>query len=432
MNLSLSTLFLSHLNRAPEFRQGWSALLVALSGVITSAHFLPLYSFGPLAPDLSRALDIPLGELQRCITLNFVGIAVGSQLAGWLMDRFSLRSVALCSLVMYALTYITMGTVSLSQSLLYAYYFLLPIFGSGTLLVTWTKIVCDKFERQRGIALAILLSGSGVVSTVLPLLLAGYVGTAEWQQGFIVMGILPLFTLLVCFFALPSGSSGSSQQSSLSSNSVKHGNDQVPRQITGLSYRETLRSRQFWTIIVALILVVFVVVSMITNTVPMLVQKGLSQSDATLVFSAFGLALVAGRLAGGFLLDKFWGPLIAFCALVLPSIGCLIFLLAPAHIALMVMATVLVGVAAGAEFDILAYLASRYFGLRSYAKVFGTVSGTVALGSGVSPLLVGPLIDATGSYDALLFICIALAALGASLFLTLGPYPDFDEVVAQG
>ena len=171
---------------------------------------------------------------------------------------------------------------------------------------------------------------------------------------------------------------------------------------------------------------------MITNTVPMLVQKGLSQSDATLVFSAFGLALVAGRLAGGFLLDKFWGPLIAFCALVLPSIGCLIFLLAPAHIALMVMATVLVGVAAGAEFDILAYLASRYFGLRSYAKVFGTVSGTVALGSGVSPLLVGPLIDATGSYDALLFICIALAALGASLFLTLGPYPDFDEVVAQG
>ena len=203
MNLSLSTLFLSHLNRAPEFRQGWSALLVALSGVITSAHFLPLYSFGPLAPDLSRALDIPLGELQRCITLNFVGIAVGSQLAGWLMDRFSLRSVALCSLVMYALTYITMGTVSLSQSLLYAYYFLLPIFGSGTLLVTWTKIVCDKFERQRGIALAILLSGSGVVSTVLPLLLAGYVGTAEWQQGFIVMGILPLFTLLVCFFALP-------------------------------------------------------------------------------------------------------------------------------------------------------------------------------------------------------------------------------------
>jgi len=99
--------------------------------------------------------------------------------------------------------------------------------------------------------------------------------------------------------------------------------------------------------------------------------------------------------------------------------------------ALMVMATVLVGVAAGAEFDILAYLVSRYFGLRSYAKVFGTVSGTVALGSGMSPLFFGPLIDATGNYDSLLLICIGVAALGASLFLTLGPYPDFEEAVAQ-
>ena len=61
-----------------EFRDGWTTLLIALSGVVTSAHFLPLYSVGPMAPDLSRALDIPLGELQRCITFNFAGIAVGS------------------------------------------------------------------------------------------------------------------------------------------------------------------------------------------------------------------------------------------------------------------------------------------------------------------------------------------------------------------
>lgn len=401
-------------------------LLVALSGVITSAHFLPLYSFGPMAPDLSRALNIPLGELQRCITLNFAGIAVGSQLAGWLMDRFSMRGVTLCSLVLYALTYIMMSTVSLSQNLLYAFYFLLPIVGSGSLLVTWTKIVCDKFEQQRGIALAILLSGSGVVSTISPLLLASYVGTAEWQQGFFVLGMLPLVTLLICFFALPRGDTGSNQLSSQPVNSAQSENGRVPNQVAGISYRETLRNRKFWTIIVALILVVFVVVSMITNIVPMLVQKGLSQSDATVVYSAFGMALVVGRLAGGFFLDKFWGPLVAFCALVLPSFGCLIFLLAPPQTALMVMATVLVGLAAGAEFDILAYLVSRYFGLRSYAKIFGTVSGTVALGSGTAPLLVGPLIDATGSYDALLLICIGLAAIGASLFLTLGSYPDYE------
>ena len=74
---------------------------------------------------------------------------------------------------------------------------------------------------------------------------------------------------------------------------------------------------------------------------------------------------------------------------------------------------------------------SRYFGLRSYAKIFGTVSGTVALGSGTAPHLVGPLIDSTGSYDGLLLICTGLAALGASLFLMLGPYPDFTEALPE-
>ena len=409
-----------------EFRGGWATLLIALSGVVTSAHFLPLYSFGPMAPDLSLALDIPLGELQRCITLNFAGIAVGSQLAGWLIDRFSLRYATLCSLVLYAFTYIMMGSVPLSQNLLYAFYFLLPIAGSGTLLVTWTTIVCEKFERQRGIALAILLSGSGLVSTVAPLLLASHVGTPDWQRGFLVLGILPLATLMVCFFALPAGNTNLSQRGDPSRDSTTTGAVEASMQVSGVSYQETLRTRQFWTITIALILIVFVIVSMITNIVPMLVQKGLSQSDATLVFSTFGLALVAGRLGAGFLLDKFWGPLIAFCALMLPSFGCILFLVAPPHVALMVLATVLVGVAAGAEFDILAYLVSRYFGLRSYAKVFGTVSGTVALGSGLSPLFFGPLIDAAGNYDSLLFICIGLAAVGASLFLTLGPYAQFD------
>ena len=239
-------------------------------------------------------------------------------------------------------------------------------------------------------------------------------------------GRMPLASLMVCFLALPAGNTNLSQCGDPSRDSATTGADEASKQVSGVSYQESLRTRQFWTITIALILIVFVIVSMITNIVPMLVQKGLSQSDATLVFSAFGLALVAGRLGAGFLLDQFWGPFIAFCALMLPSFGCILFLVAPPHVALMVLATVLVGVAAGAEFDILAYLVSRYFGLRSYAKVFGTVSGTVALGSGMSPLLFGPLIDGAGNYDSLLFICIGLAAVGASLFLTLGPYAKFE------
>ena len=55
-----------------EFRVGWKILLIALLGVVTSPHYLGLYSFGPLVQDLKSAVDIPIGELQRAITFNFV------------------------------------------------------------------------------------------------------------------------------------------------------------------------------------------------------------------------------------------------------------------------------------------------------------------------------------------------------------------------
>ena len=175
--------------------------------------------------------------------------------------------------------------------------------------------------------------------------------------------------------------------------------------------------------LIALNLVVFVIVSMITNIVPMLVGKGMTQAEATVVFSSFGISLIVGRLASGILLDRIWGPLVAFFALMLPAIGCLIFLYMPANTALMITATALIGLAAGAEYDIVVYLISRYFGLRAYPKTFGTMSGAISLGSGMSPLIYGPILDATGNYDALLMICSVSTTIGALMFLTLGAYP---------
>ncbi len=68
-----------------EFKAGWHILLVSLVGVITSAGVAPLYSFGALVTDMSTALGHTPGELQRCITFAFIGLAVGSQLVGWLI-----------------------------------------------------------------------------------------------------------------------------------------------------------------------------------------------------------------------------------------------------------------------------------------------------------------------------------------------------------
>ena len=393
--------------------------MIALLGVVTSPHYLGLYSFGPLVQDLKSALDIPIGELQRAITFNFVGIAVGSQLAGWLLGRFEPRSVILLSLLLFSALYAVMGIIDLSRNTLYLFYLILPLAGSGALLVTWTQIVCQNFEKNRGMALAIILTGGGIISTAAPLLLSTVVGTEHWQSAFFILALMPLLTLLVCFFALPTTANAQSEPRTLSQ--LEEASD------LGLSFAEILRTWRFWIIITASVLVILVILSLITNIVPLLVEKGLSQAKANKIYSAFGLSLIVGRLLGGFLIDRIRGPLVAFGVMILPAFSCLLFLLAPAHTPLMILATVLVGFAAGAEYDILAYLISRYFGLKAYGKAYGALIAITTLGSGMAPLIYGPILDAAGDYNLFLMLGSGAVFIGAPLFLTLGCYPEFQK-----
>ena len=404
-----------------EFKHSWALLLITLIGTTTSASYIPLYSFGPLAQDLSTALNVSLSDIQKIITFNFVGIAIGSQLAGWLVERYNSRHIILWSLLFYAASYTLLGTVELYTTIVYLLYFLIPIVGCGALIVSWTHLVCQRFEKQRGLALAITLSGSGVASTLAPLLLSMVVGTEHWQQGFYILAALPALTLVICFFALP-------KPSKRKPVTEKHRPRETSHLAPGISYLQALKTRHLWTMLASFTLVAFVIVTMITNAVPILVHKGLNQSQATMLFSVFGVSLIIGRLSSGYFLDRYSGPVVAFIALLLPTLGCLIFYLTSTNTGLMVLAIGLVGAAAGAEFDILAYLVSRYFGLRAYAKIFGALSGTITLGSGMSPFIYGPILDSAGGYSTLLLVCAIAAAFGSSLMLSLGAYPQFPSL----
>jgi len=398
-----------------EFRAGWKILLIALLGVTTSPHYLGLYSFGPLVQDLRATLDIPIGELQLAITFNFVGIAIGSQLAGWLLGRFDARPVILLSLLMFSALYAVLGIIEITRQVLYLFYLVLPVAGSGALLVTWTQIACQRFEKHRGLALAIILTGGGIISTGAPLILSTVVGTENWRYAFFILALMPLTTFFVCLIALPK--TGENQNTA---GTRPPSEEALGR---GFPFSEVLRAWRFWTIIVASTLVVIVILSLITNIVPLLVKKGFTQASANQIYSAFGLSLIVGRLLGGFLIDRIRGPLVACCVMITPAFSCLLFLLAPAHAGLMILATVLVGFAAGAEYDILAYLVSRYFGLEAYGKTYGALIAITTLGGGLAPVIYGPILDATNSYDYFLMLGCGAVFLGATLFLTLGAYP---------
>ena len=134
-----------------------------------------------------------------------------------------------------------------------------------------------------------------------------------------------------------------------------------------------------------------------------------------------------GRVLTGFLLDRFWGPAVAALLMALPAISCLLLASGSPSVQSAYLATILIGFAAGAEFDIIAYLASRYFGLKHYSKIYSWLYAAFAIGAATAPALFGFGYDKLGNYNAVFSISAVLFMLGSVLLLFLGRYPVFVE-----
>jgi MFS family permease len=87
------------------------------------------------------------------------------------------------------------------------------------------------------------------------------------------------------------------------------------------------------------------------------------------------------------------------------------------------LAAFLIGFAAGAELDLMAFLAARYFGLAHYAKIYSILYATLAVCSGTAPMIFASVYDQTGSYDYGYAVASGLFLISVVLILLLGKYP---------
>jgi hypothetical protein len=89
-------------------------------------------------------------------------------------------------------------------------------------------------------------------------------------------------------------------------------------------------------------------------------------------------------------------------------------------------AAALIGLGLGGEADVVPYLIARYFGLRSFASLYGFTWTAYAIAGGAGPILMGRAFDATNSYVQLLAALGGLTALAAALMAFMPMYPASD------
>jgi MFS family permease len=404
-----------------EFKRAWRIVILATLGLAINSNSAMLYAFGAMVVPLQQAFAWERADLQTAVSFLFMGSILGSQVVGWLNLRFGMKRVTLISLCSLSLAYVAMTRLGPSIVQLYVMFLVASVASMGTMHVTWTYLVNLWFERNRGLALALVLSGTGLAAMLVPSAVSAVVARWNWQAAFWLMAAMPVALVLPLVLAWMKEPARTQPVLPAAGQAAAD-----PVKLPGLSFTEGLRSPRFWMLNLALSLVVACIVAMVTSGVPLLRDKGLQATDAARIFGSFGLSLIFGRVVVGYLVDRLWAPGVAAVALALPALGCVLLSVAGAgDTALLLAGVMLIGIGSGAEFDVAAFLMSRYFGLRDYGRLFGVHLGLITLASTLAPWLFGQLYRSTGNYDAMLTVCGVVFLGGGLALLALGRYPRF-------
>ena len=134
-----------------------------------------------------------------------------------------------------------------------------------------------------------------------------------------------------------------------------------------------------------------------------------------------GIAAMVARVVVGLCLDYVNGPIFSAIVMLLPVVGVGLLRIG-AHSPAPLIAAVCIGLAIGAEVDMLGFFVSRYFGRRSFGTLYGLIFACFTIGIGVGPAILGFGFDRFHSYNFVLTIFVAMLLVAAVLFLPLGKY----------
>lgn len=404
---------------SPRFYYGWIIVPVCLFGISSGPAAFGLASMGLFSEPLAQAFGWSRTQISGAVSAMMLATALTMPLVGRLVDRWGARRVLLPSIVLLAACFAVLPFVT-SYAQFMAAYIGMGTIAVGTNSVPYMRILAAWFDRRRGLAIGIAGSGTGLGFAYVPLLSEALISRFGWQGGYFgLAAVLLLVTLPLVFFLLHETPAqlGLAIDGGLAETGEEAGEAQ------GMTPREAMGRRDFWVLATIFVGLAFVLYGLIPHLVPMLVDRGIASGTAALIASIFGLSAFGGRLLIGFLIDKYDARRIAFAFFSLSAFGLLVLAMsAPAP--LLVLVAILLGGSLGAEVDMLAYLCSRYFGLRSFAQIFSLLFSAVMVAMGLGPLAFGMVFDATGSYGAILALGVPICVAAIALVLLLKPYGE--------
>jgi MFS family permease len=390
---------------------GWVLVAVAFLAVSVSFGPVIVFTFGVFLRPLSEEFGWSRGEISTAFSLAALTVSFASPMIGRLTDRLGPRPVVLFCASVYSLAFGSLAWLSAALWHLYATYFVIGLVGNGATQLPYSRAITEWFDRRRGVALSLMMTGVGAGIVIMPALAQALIDGYGWRHAYLTLGVV-MFAASVPLPSLLLRRKGNVRAASAGAGEV-----------AGLTVKEAFRTPAFRRLLICFALLSVSLNGCVAHLAPLLTDHGLTAQQAAIAASILGGFTMAGRLMTGWLLDRFFAPRVAAAFFLLAALGVFTLLLPVSQLTAWLAAS-LIGLSMGAEADAMPYLVSRYFGLRAFTELFGYAFSAYAIAGALGPGLMGFGFDYFGNYQLVVAGLTAAISLGTVLMLSL---PRFDQ-----
>ncbi|MFH1003199.1 MAG: MFS transporter [Chloroflexota bacterium] len=376
------------------------------------------YSFGVLLKPMAAELNLSREVTTLAPALGSFIFGFFTIVAGRLTDRFGPRlTVSVCGLLVGA-GYLLLARAGTAWQL-YLFYGLFIGVGMGGSFFPLLSTVARWFVKRRGIMTGIAGAGIGFGILVFPAMAGWLVSGYGWRPAFAAMGVacLVLVILPAQFLRRDPGRSGLLAYG-LTPAAHPDGN----LQLIGLSFREAVRTRQFWLTSGFFFCGGFIIFTILVHITPHATDLGIPVTTAASFLSVIGVLSIAGRVVIGAASDRL-GHKTALIICFAPMAAVLFWVTTAREVWMLYLFAVIFGFTYGGFSALEQPVIAELFGLRSLGLLSGFIGWAFTIGGAVGPWLGGRIFDTAGSYQTAFLACGAVSALGLVLVALLRPLP---------
>jgi MFS family permease len=392
-------------------RSGYRWVIVAAGGLLGCVAIGAMFSLPVFLRPISRETGWSITGISSAMTFGFLTMAVGSIVWGNLSDRFGPRLIVLIgSCVLAAALALASRATSLFEFQL--------IFGVGVggaaaaIFAPMMACVTGWFDTHRSLAVSLVSAGMGMAPMTMSPLAARLISDHDWRTSLQILAALTAVIMIPVALLVR-------RPPALSSENV--GIATQEEQQSGMTLGQAIRSPQFITLVLTNFFCCATHSGPIFHTVSYAIACGIPLVAAVSIYSVEGLAGLSGRVAFGFLGDRFGAKRVLVIGLLLQAFGALAYFFVR-HLSAFYAVAALFGFIYAGVMPLYAVLARENFPLRMMGTIIGGTAMAGSLGMATGPVAGGLIYDTFASYGWL-YIGASGVGIGAFLIaLTFRPY----------